>query len=197
MTTAQVVATAVSVAPSAKDGTAEIIRAIGALAWPVIVVIALWLLRDPLRSAVGRVSEVDVGGTKVVLQKQADDAANTTKAALGAAGTRMAAQPLIDTAKAKATTNPSGAVLDAWAGIEDVVRKAPAASHGAMSASVTDVVNGLAIAKSLDASLVPVAKTLESLRAIAAVKPKTISPAMATSFVAATDDLARLIENSL
>ncbi|MEO9138564.1 MAG: hypothetical protein ABI345_05795 [Jatrophihabitans sp.] len=194
----QIVATVVNAAPSAaKDSTSDVLRAIGSLAWPVIVVLALWLLKDPLRAAVGRISEVDVGSTKVVLQKQADDAANTTKAALGTSGAGVAAQPIIDSARAKATTDPSGAVLDAWAGIEDVVRRAPTASHGAMSASVTEVVNALASAKSLDGSLVPVARSLEALRAMAAAKPKTISPAMATSFVAATGDLARLIDQSL
>jgi hypothetical protein len=61
---------------------------------------------------------------------------------------------------------------------------------------VADVVNAYVPSKGLDSSLVPVAKTLESLRAVAAEEPKMISPAMATSFVPAADDVARLIEKA-
>lgn len=175
------------------DSTSSVLQAVSALTWPVIVVIAIIVFQAPLRAAIGRVSEVDVGTTKVVLQKQADDAANTTKSLIGAGEGMPAPSPVIATAKTNAANDPSNSVLGAWSGVEDAVRKAAKAAPGVSSPSVPEVVNNLVAEKSLDSSLVPVAKTLESLRAVAAVKPKMISPAMATSFVSAAEDLARLI----
>jgi hypothetical protein len=86
-------------------------------------------------------------------------------------------------------------VLQAWRALEDVTRKTPpqAAAPGVISPSVPEVVNAMTGSGSLDSSLVPVAKMLESVRSTAATTPKAISPATATSFVSAAGDLARLM----
>jgi hypothetical protein len=152
--------------------------------------------QSPLRAAIGRVSEVDVGSTKVVLQKQADDAANTTKSVIGTGEAAPETPPIIADAKTNATKAPANSVLDAWTGVENATRQAAQDAPGVTSPSVADVVNAYVQSKGLDSSLVPVAKTLESLRAVAAEEPKMISPAMATSFVPAADDVARLIEKA-
>jgi hypothetical protein len=177
---------------SASDDVANIGHALAALIWPAIVILALFLFRKPLAAAIGRVSEVAVGTTKVVLQGQADSAANTTKAVLGTGTGAPASSSEIADASAKASNNPAGAVLDAWSVVEDATRKAAQAAPGVSSPSVPEVVNSL-IPKGLDSSLVPVAKNLESLRSVAASNAKVISPATAKSFVAAADDLARMI----
>ena len=177
---------------SASDDIANIGHVLAALIWPAIVIIALLLFRRPLSAAIGRVSEVAVGTTKVELQGQADSAANTTKAVLGTGTGAPASSSEIADASAKASNNPAGAVLDAWSVVEDATRKAAQAAPGVSSPSVPEVVNSL-IPKGLDSSLVPVAKNLESLRSVAASNAKVISPATAKSFVAASDDLARMI----
>jgi hypothetical protein len=175
------------------DSTSNVLRAVSALTWPVIVVIAIIVFQAPLRAAIGRISEVDVGTTKVVLQNQADNAANTTKSLIGAPEGVSDSSSAIAAARTNAAKDPSNSVLSAWSGVEDAVRKAAQAAPGVSSPSVPEVVNKLVAESSLDSALVPVAKTLESLRAVAAIKPKAISPAMATSFVSAASDLARLI----
>jgi hypothetical protein len=175
------------------DSTSNVLHAISSLTWPLIVVLAIVMFQSPLRAAIGRVSELDVGSTKLVLQQQADVAANTTKSLVGTGAGVPDSPQIMETAKNNATKDPSNSVIDAWTGVENATRKAAQDTPGVTSPSVPEVVNTLAQHTDLDSSLVPVAKTLESLRAVAAAKPKTISPAMATSFVAAADDLARLI----
>jgi hypothetical protein len=150
------------------------------------------VFRQPLSAALGRVSEVDVGTTKVVLQGQADTAANTTKKALGDGSGAPPSSSDIATASAKSSSDPAGAVLDAWKVVEDATRPALAAMPGASSPAVPDVVNSL-VGEGMESSLVPAAKSLESIRDVAAKSGTTISPATATSFVSAADDLARLI----
>jgi hypothetical protein len=157
-------------------------------------VLAIVIFRGPLGGAFGRVSEVDIGSNKVLLQQQADSAANTTKAVSGvaAAGATMTPSPAINSAKDSATSDPAGAVLEAWSAVEEAIRPIAAAAAGVISPSVPAVVNSL-ISKGLDSSLVPTAASLSALRDVAARKPKSITPATATSFVAAADDLVRLI----
>lgn len=168
--------------------------AVATLLWPIIAGGSIVLFRKPLISAIGRVSQVDVGSTKVILQGQADDAANTTKALIGADdGTPPSAG--ITAAKGQIPGSPGTAVLTAWSAVEDAVRKAAKAKPGVISPSVPDVVNDLVTRNELDSSLVPVAHSLEGLRSAAASRPDAVSPAMATSFVAAADDLARMISS--
>lgn len=175
----------------------SILNAIAPLLWPIIVGVAIYIFRAPLAAAIGRVSEVDVGAAKVVLQKQADNAANTAKAVATKAASGKAQlppkSPKIADAESKATKDPSGSIMTAWLAVEDAVREAGhLTGYGVMSPSVPSVVNDLT-GKGLDTSLVPVATTLESLRNVAAAKPKTVSAATATSFVSAAGDLARMI----
>ena len=186
------VASSIASVPLA-ESTSDVLRASASLVWPAIVILAIVMFQRPLRAAIGRVSEVDVGSTKVVLQRQADTAANTTKSLIGAGDGAPATPHIIAEAKDKAASEPSNSVLNAWAGVEDAIRKAAQKAPGVASPSVPEVVNQLTTQGQLDTALGPVAKTLESLRAVAATKPKMISPAMATSFVAASDDLARMI----
>jgi hypothetical protein len=174
------------------DQVSTVLNAVAPLLWPVVVIVAILVLRKPLGSAIGRVSEVDVGTAKVVLQRQADTAANTAKAVATAADGLPEAAPEISQAAAKTTDDPPGSVLLAWRAVEDLARRAQpqAGPRGVISPSVPEVVNAMA---GLDSSLVPVAQMLESVRSMAAVRPAAISPATATSFVSAAGDLARLI----
>jgi hypothetical protein len=189
-----------AVASTQAAGTADqvstILNAVAPLLWPVVVIVAILVFQNPLRAAIGRVSEVDVGTAKVVLQRQADTAANTAKAvATAARGLPESLPEEMSQAAAKATDDPSGSVLLAWRGLEDVIRTAQpqAAAQGVISPSVPEVVNAMTSGAGLDSSLVPVAKMLESVRSTAAASPEAISPATATSFVSAAGDLARLI----
>jgi len=182
-------------ADSTASQVSTILNAIAPYLWGAVVILAIVIFRKPLSSAIGRVSEVDVGSTKVVLQGQADTAASATKHALGGDHVTPPATSAISLAAQKVSSDPPGSVLDAWGVVEDAIR-APAAEQvpkGVLSPSVPEVVNGLAATKNLDPSLVPVATTLASLRQMAASSPKTISPATAKSFVAAAGDLAQLI----
>jgi hypothetical protein len=178
------------------DQVSAISNAVAPLLWPVVVIVAILVFQKPLRAAIGRVSEVDVGTAKVTLQGQADTAANTAKAVATAADGLPESPPeQISQAADKAMADPSGSVLLAWRALEDVTRKTPpqAAALGVISPSVPEVVNAMTGSAGLDSSLVPVAKMLESVRSTAATKPEVISPATATSFVSAAGDLARLI----
>lgn len=177
---------------AASADASSVIDSIATLLWPLIVLAVLFVLRKPLASAIGRVSEVDVGTAKVILQGQADAAANTTKALVQpAAG---APPPKIEEASKKSSSDPAGAVIDAWNVVEHAIRPAAAAAPGASSPSVPEVVNGLSGEGSLDSALVPVAKDLEAFRAVAATRAKMITPAAAKSFVDAAGDLATLIQ---
>ncbi len=184
-------ATVQSVASASDD-----VAAIGhAFAWPLLVLVALIVFRAPLTAALGRLSEVDVGKTKVLLQGQAEQAANTTKAVLSAAAGAPASPPEIAAAAAKSSSSPADAVLDAWKVVEDAAGKASGQNTGVTSPSVPEVVNTLT-SKGLRSALVPVAQSLESLRAVAAKDARSITPATAKSFVAAADDLVRLVDQA-
>ena len=178
-------------ADSTLTQVSALLQAVAPILWPLIVALAIVILREPLAGALGRVSEVDIGSNKVLLQQQADSAANTTKAA-GGAPTSTTPSPAITLARDRATSDPAGAVLKAWSAVEEAVRPIAAAAAGVISPTVPDAVNSL-ISKGLDSSLVPTAASLSALRDVAARKPKIITPATATSFVAAADDLVRLI----
>jgi hypothetical protein len=188
-------AVAAAQATDTPDQVATILNAVVPLLWPVVVIVAILVFQKPLRAAIGRVSEVDVGTAKVTLQRQADTAANTAKAVAAAADGLPEPPEQISQAATKATEDPSGSVLQAWHALEDVTRKTPpqAAAPGVISPSVPDVVNAMTGNGGLDSSLVPVAKMLESVRSTAATTPTAISPATATSFVSAAGDLARLM----
>jgi hypothetical protein len=181
-----------TLAGSTANQVSTILQAIAPLLWPVVVIAAILVFQAPLRAAIGRVSEVDVGTAKIVLQRQADNVANTAKAVIGA-GDGMPSLPAMADAEAKATADPSGSVLTAWRAVEDAVRGVAEQVPGVISPSVPEVVNALTSSKGLDSSMVPVAQTLESLRSVAAGKPEAISAATAMSFVSAAGDLARLI----
>ena len=178
--------------PTTLDAT---LNAVAPMWWPIVAAGSIFLFRKPLSSALGRVSQVDVGSMKVDLQGQADNAANTTKALMGA-GDGAPSSSEITRAKGQIPGSPGTAVLTAWSAVEDAVRTAAKAPSGVISPSVPDVVNGLVAQHKLDSSLVPVAHNLEGLRGRAADRPEAVSPAMATSFVAAADDLARMISSA-
>jgi hypothetical protein len=182
-------------AASTGDQVSTVLNAVTSLLWPVVVIVAILVFQKPLRAAIGRVSEVDVGTAKVALQRQADTAANTAKAVAAAADGLPEPPEQISAAAGTATADPSGSVLQAWRALEDVSRKTPpqVAASGVISPSVPEVVNAMTGSAGLDSSLVPVAKMLESVRSTAATTPKAISPATATSFVSAAGDLARLM----
>ena len=184
-------------ADSAVTQVAALLHAIAPILWPLIVVLAIVIFRGPLGGALGRVSEVDIGSNKVLLQQQADSAANTTKAVSGGAApgapiTTTPLSPAITSAKDSATSDPAGAVLKAWSAVEEAIRPIAAAAAGVISPNVPDALNSLVI-KGLNSSLVPTATSLSALRDVAARKSKSITPATATSFVAAAEDLVRLI----
>lgn len=175
----------------------SILHAIAPLLWPLVVVLAIIIFRAPLTGLIGRISEVDIGSAKVLAQTEANNAANTAKAvAMNAAGTgQLPPMPSrIADAESSITKDPSGSIMKAWMAVEDATRGAAAhpAGNGVQSPSVPSVVNALT-SKGLDTALVPVAKTLESLRDVAAAKPKAVDAATATSFVSAAGDLASLI----
>jgi hypothetical protein len=187
-------------ADSTASQVSTILNAIAPLLWVAVVVLAIVIFRKPLAAAMGRVSEVDVGSAKVVLENQANIAANTVKQVASNAGKPIAeADPdtkqAITQARNSAASNPSGSVLSAWSMVEDAAGAAGPVG-GAMSPAVPDVVNELAKDHHLDLSLVPVAKMLASLREVATKSPKAISPQTATSFVNAAGDLANLISQA-
>lgn len=200
-----------SLADSTASQWSSILNAVATLLWPLLVIIAVVIFRKPLSTAVGRVSEVDVGTTKVVLQNAADNAASTAKkvatdtaqqvkANTGKemAGADPGTKGQISNATASATSDPAGSVLNAWLAVENATRTAGVqpAPGGTMSPSVPEVVNDLTKRKGLDSSLAPVAATLASLRQMAATSPKAITPATAMSFVSAAGDLADLIAHA-
>lgn len=176
----------------------SILNAIAPLLWPVVVVLAIIIFRAPLTGLIGRISEVDIGSAKVLAQTEANNAANTAKAVAmkAAANGQLPPKPSkIADAEASVAKDPSGSMMTAWLAVEDATRGASdLAGHGVQSPSVPSVVNALT-SKGLDTALVPVAKTLESLRAVAAAKPKAVDAATAASFVSAAGDLASLISN--
>jgi hypothetical protein len=193
---------------STASQVATVLNAIAPMIWAVVVIVVLVVFHAPLATAIGRVSQVDIGTTKVILQQQADNAANTAKQAAAAArvkqsglatSTRVAipddrAKLAISQATSSATSDPSGSVLNAWRAVEAVAGAVPAARvSGVMSMGVPSVVNELTKDNNVDSALVPVAESLESLRQMAARNPKAITPATATSFVAAAADLADVI----
>lgn len=193
-------------ADSTASQVSTILNAIAPLLWVAVVVAAIAIFRKPLSAAIGRVSEVDVGTAKVVLQNQADIAANTAKQVAGRAKQVASAtgkqvveadsktKEAISQATSSATTDPSGSVLTAWRAVENAAGAATAGQvRGVMSPPVPQVVNDLAKGNQVESALVPVAETLESLRKMATIKPKAITPATATSFVAAAADLADVI----
>lgn len=186
---------------TSSDSTASqvstVLNAIAPLLWVVVVVLAIVIFRKPLTSAIGRVSEVDVGSTKVVLENQAEIAANTTKQVATNAGKPIAnadanTKQAISEAKKSVADDPSASVLSAWSMVETAAGAAGPVG-GVTSPAVPDVVNGLAKDNRLDSSLVPVAKMLESLRNMATKNPKAISSPTAESFVNAAGDLANLL----
>lgn len=191
------IAAASSTSSSTASQVSTVLNAIAPLLWVAVVILAIVIFRKPLATAIGRVSEVDVGSTKVVLQNQADIAANTAKQVASNAGKPMTdaddkTQEAVNAARNTATSNPAGAVLNAW-GMVETAAGAVGSAGGAASRAVPDVVNDLAKGNQLDSSLVPVAKMLDSLRQVAVKSPKAITTATATSFVGAAGDLANLI----
>lgn len=182
-------------AQSTTSQVSSILQAIAPLLWPFVAVLAIIIFRAPLAGLIGRISEVDIGSAKVLAQTEANNAANTAKAvAMNAAGKgQLPPKPAkIADAEASAAKDPSGSIMKAWLAVEDATRATHPAGHGVQSLSVPSVVNALT-SKGLDTALVPVAKTLESLREVAATKPKAVDAATATSFVSAAGDLASLI----
>jgi hypothetical protein len=193
-------------ADSTASQISTVLNAIAPLLWPIVVIVVILIFHTPLAHAIGRVSQVDVGTTKVILQQQADSAANTAKQVAGrlkqsslSTGKQLAtpddkAKVAISQATTNATSDPSGSVLNAWRAVETAAGAAPVArASGVMSPGVPDVVNDLTKASHVDSALVPVAESLESLRKMAATNPKAITPATATSFVSAAADLADVI----
>ena len=187
--------TAIMLAAGGGSDTADLLRAVSTLAWPALAVLAVVLLRTPLGNALDRLTEVDVGSTKVLLQQQADNAANTAKAATPPTTPTAPPPQAIVNAAASATKDPAGAVLKAWAAVEEAIRPAARAAEGVISPTVADVLNSL-VGKGVSESLVPAAVNLAGVRDAAAKKPRTINPAAATSFVAAATDIIAILKNA-
>lgn len=51
------------------------VRAAAAVLWPIIVLVAVWLLRDPLREMIGRLREAKVGSVGVVFSEKLEQVA--------------------------------------------------------------------------------------------------------------------------
>jgi hypothetical protein len=188
-------AMASALADSTTTQVSTILHALAPLLWPVVVIIALVLFQAPLRAAISRVSEVDVGAAKVVLEQQADAAASTVKAAASAVSTSTASPPAINSAAGAAASDPSGSVLTAWSAVEDAAGHAQSAGPASsVSQTVPQVLDSMAQAKDVPSSLVRVAQTLESLRGVANSAPKSITPGTAVSFVNAARDLVRVLD---
>lgn len=184
-----------ALADSATTQVSTILHALAPLLWPVVVIVALILFQAPLRAAISRVNEVDVGTAKVVLQQQADTAASAVKAAASAVAATTTLPPAIESAVGTAASNPSGSVLTAWSAVEDAAGQAqPSGPASVVSQTVPQVLDSMAQAKDVPSSLVRVAQTLESLRGVADSAPKSITPATAVSFVNAARDLVRVLD---
>jgi hypothetical protein len=179
------------------SGAAAIISALGTFIWPLAVLFAIVVFRKPLTSALGRVSEVDVAGAKIVLQGQADRAANAAKKVASSAQNLPPPSDAMKSAAAAAVKDPAGSVLTAWKDVEDTIRPAGAAMGGAQSPSVPDMVKSMVNDHKLDPSLETVADSLESVRKVAAMGGSAVSPAAAVSFVSAAEDLTRLVKSAM
>jgi hypothetical protein len=179
-------------AESTSSQVSTVLHAVAPIIWPLVVILAILVFRVPLAAAIGHIREIDAGSTKVTFQKQADNAASTTKAVVGTRKPTPASLSTIADAEAKVTADPSGSILTAWRAVEDAARFAPNKPLGVISPSVPAAINALAANKGLNSAMVPAAEALESLRGVAASQPKAITAATAMSFVSAASDLASI-----
>jgi hypothetical protein len=130
----------VPIAASAGD-IAEIIRALAALAWPVVLGGFLWFFRDQLRSLVGRLREASVPGGDFKFDPELDRLADSAQAALEAVSEGAPADaeesevdPVVREALETAAQSPRAALILLAAELERRVRQL-AAQRGQLYAN--------------------------------------------------------------
>lgn len=90
-------------------------------AWPIVVLIAVALMRRPLLELLGKVQEVTYGGVKASFDKQIAEVVKETSSERPAAGISAG----IDSSLVELSEiSPRAAVLEAWIKIEAIIRAA-------------------------------------------------------------------------
>lgn len=165
---------------------------VGHLAWPLVSLAALLLLREEARGLVKRMLRAEVAGAKLFF-KEAEDARDLVNVVVDAATDVDSApasthsdgevsDPLLDP-----TLPPSAAVMIAWSEFDRDLQRA--AGPQARYRRPEDVVQRLAATGRLPADLVPVVRSLRRLRNEVVHSEASVDSAGAREFVLAVRGL--------
>lgn len=177
---------------------------VASLAWPVLVLVALLIFYRPLRTLIGRATDIELFGAKVRLGKEIQRAAVSTEAAVASAQSRpefdAAAKPRTRVADKNPwlptlNESPSLAAIYAWAGLEKSLRRLAGAfgdTSSPSSVSVTDLLAGLEKNSVLEPEFVRAAHDLRLIRNRIAYGTATISEAEGLSFINSAWQLSQL-----
>jgi hypothetical protein len=159
---------------------ATAVALVGALAWPVVVLVIVLIFRPQLNSALGRVTRVDLPGFSTELAKVALLASDTAPPATGGR-----AVDLTDVRRL-ATVDPARAVESAWQKVletDAAVHHRSAGISGGMSMLTGGPDSGL------DPRQAAVAETLYRWNARAQAAPDRIDATDALVYIQAAEEL--------
>lgn len=186
------------------DFVIELLKALGPYAWPVVVLLLGWPLRKHIKALADRVKRIKGGGVEIEL---GDVPSNVQLEAPTQQADQKALPPPKETPQLEAgqpgaegdlvSYAPDGAVINAWARLEDTMRREAArlevlgANEGAVSAG--SVITRLLDANVIDDRVAKLARQLWELRN-KVTHGARVAEVAAARFVDTADSLIRTIE---
>jgi hypothetical protein len=166
----------------------DVINLVSVLVWPAIVVLLVFLFRDPIKNLLERMKSFEAPGFKGAFNEQAEQALGEAEAIAFPAAHDQATQALIN----QTASQPWWAVHQAWRSVRWAAERALAGSKGSGTTTI-DAVQRLHDQGRVDDSVVQLTLTLRGLYYDMKADPQTLTSTAAADFVEAAATLARVL----
>jgi hypothetical protein len=166
----------------------DVINLVSVLVWPAIVVLLVFLFRDPIKNLLERMKSFEAPGFKGAFNESAERALGEAEAIAFPAAHDQATQALIS----QTASQPWWAVHQAWRSVRWAAERASPSSQGP-GATTMDAVQRLHDKGLVDDSVVQLTLTLRGLYYEMKAEPEVLTSTAAADFVEAASTLARVL----
>jgi hypothetical protein len=166
----------------------DVINLVSVLVWPAIVVLLVFLFRDPIKNLLERLKSFEAPGFKGAFNESAEQALGEAEAIAFPAAHDQATQALIN----QTASQPWWAVHQAWRSVRWAAERA---SPGSKEPGTTtmDAVQRLHDQGLADDNVVQLTLTLRGLYYEMKAEPEALTSTAAADFVEAASTLARVL----
>lgn len=180
---------------------ALVVEALKALAWPIVVLVLGWRLHPNIKQLAERVKKLKIGDKEIELSEVPKPPAlppGDAKPAIATAELKQLPEPSDPAPAAEPALveyAPGGAVVNAWAKLEEVMRReSERVGSGVVPATAGALINQLSILGVIPHELDPVVRELREIRNRVVHAGENPTVAAATQFVATVEEIIAVME---